>query len=345
MGLVNAIDSSGNEIWAGVNEAGFAIMNSASYNLKAAKDTTKLKDREGLLMKLALKICRNLSDFETLLDTLPKPLGVESNFGVIDASGGAAYYETDNYHYTKLDVNDPRVAPSGYLIHTNYSFTGRINEGYGYIRFQMAQNLFQKAVASNQLTPEFILQQVSRSLKHGLTGVDLTQSKQDFAILRDYIPRRSSVSVILIKGVKAGENPARTVMWAMPGFPLTSVAMPLWVANMDDLPAILLPGPDHRAPLCQAALQLKKQCFPIRRGSGPNYLNLPVVWNAAGTGILQKILSFEKQLFEQTTSFTKKFAKDNNSISANKLKDFYRKLEKQVIKFYRRNFKINLEEQ
>ena len=34
IGLVNSVDSLGNEVWAGFNSAGFAIMNAASYNLK-----------------------------------------------------------------------------------------------------------------------------------------------------------------------------------------------------------------------------------------------------------------------------------------------------------------------
>ncbi len=93
--LCNAGDSTLSEAWMGMNEAGFAIMNTASYNL--APDTAAYKDREGAVMALALKKCRSLSDFETLLDTLPKPMGVQANFGLIDASGQGAYYETDDY--------------------------------------------------------------------------------------------------------------------------------------------------------------------------------------------------------------------------------------------------------
>ena len=55
----------------------------------------------------------------------------EANFGVIDAQGGAAYYETTNFSFTKIDANDPVVAPFGYLIRTNYSFTGTADDGYG----------------------------------------------------------------------------------------------------------------------------------------------------------------------------------------------------------------------
>ena len=143
MGLVNSEDINNKEVWCGFNEFGFGIMNSASYNLKV-NDTTKISDLEGIIMKMALEQCKTLEDFEKMLNDLPKPLGVEANFGVIDANGGAAYYETDNFKFIKFDVNDPAVAPNGYLIRTNFSISGQENKGYGYIRYQTASEIFSK---------------------------------------------------------------------------------------------------------------------------------------------------------------------------------------------------------
>jgi len=347
IGLVNAKDTEGKEIWAGSNSAGFAIMNSASYNLKPAADSTKIKDREGELMKLALRNCRTLSDFERLLDTLPKPLGVESNFGVIDAEGGAAYYETDNFGYKKLDVNDPKIAPFGYLIHTNFSFTGRPDDGYGYIRYQAAEELFRKAAAANQLDARFILQRVSRSLKHALTGRDLTQNPPlsggefRFVTFRDFIPRRSTVSVVLVQGVKPGQNPDQTVLWTILGFPLTSVAFPLWVSAGNSLPAILTADASRTAPLCRASLKLKERCFPIKRGSGPNYLNLAAVLNRDGSGILQQILPFEEQIIQQAQKMIRLF--EERGVREGEVKKFYRDTEIRIKDFMRARFKVNLE--
>ena len=85
-------------------------------------------------MAIALGKCRTVDDFACLLDTLPKPLGVEANFGVIDAYGNAAYFETDNWRYARFDVGD-------YLIRTNYSDSGRKGEGYGYVRRLTAEHL------------------------------------------------------------------------------------------------------------------------------------------------------------------------------------------------------------
>ena len=79
-GLVNSKDKTGKSIWIGYNSAGFAIMNSASYNLN--NDTIKQTGTEGRLMKRALQTCATVDDFEKLLHTLPMPIRLEANFGV-----------------------------------------------------------------------------------------------------------------------------------------------------------------------------------------------------------------------------------------------------------------------
>lgn len=135
-GFLALVDSpsKGGVAWSGSNNAGFSIINTASYNLKDDDVPSSMMDREGELMYKALGVCKNLKDFEYFLDTLSRPMGVEGNFGVIDAEGGAAYYEVNNHKWNKLDVNDPEVAPNGYFIVTNFSYTGREDEGMGYIR-------------------------------------------------------------------------------------------------------------------------------------------------------------------------------------------------------------------
>ena len=104
IGLVNST-SPNNEVWTGTNEAGFAIMNTAAYNFREDSLPDVQMDREGELMYKALSTCVTTADFEQLLDSCSKPMGVEANFGVIDAHGGAAYYEVNNFRWVKYDVN------------------------------------------------------------------------------------------------------------------------------------------------------------------------------------------------------------------------------------------------
>ena len=305
IGLVNAPDSLGSEVWAGTNSAGFAIMNSASYNLNES-DTTSIKDREGELMKLALQTCETVNDFQILLDALPKPLGVEANFGVIDAMGGAAYFETSNFDFVKIDANDPMTAPFGYVIRTNYSFARDQDKGYGYIRYATAEDLFYQATAENNLSYRFLLQDVSRCLKHSLTGTDLTENipKSEetpfFVHFQDYIPRHSSASTVVVQGIRENESPDRTTMWTILGFQLCSVAVPTWVAAGPELPTVLTADEGFTAPLCDWALELKKRCCPIERGSGSKYINLSALFNEEKTGILQTILPVEKEILLYT---------------------------------------------
>ena len=203
IGIVNSVDTLGNEVWGGHNSAGFAIMNSASYNLNP--DTKEDKpELEGVVMKLALQKCRTLKDFETLLDTLPKPMYLSANFGVIDTEGGAAYYETGDYGYTKFDANETE---SGYLIRTNYSCSGDRTRDMGVSRDIEATQLFAELYESDSLSYRSIHKKISRSLRHGITGVDLydqmpkNADKPHYVPFRDFIPCYSTSSSIVIEGV------------------------------------------------------------------------------------------------------------------------------------------------
>ena len=342
IGLVNSADEEGSEVWGGTNSTGFAIMNSASYNLKV-NDDTKLQDQEGVLMKKALQQCATLVDFEKLLNELPKPLGVEANFGVIDANGGAAYYETTNFEFRKFDVNDPKIAPYGYLVRTNHSISGIPNKGYGYIRYQQAENLFYNGAAMDQLNAEYIINHVTRDLHHALTGIDLTANSEPAENLRfmnfeDFIPRYSSVADVLVQGVKPGENPDNTLFWSILGFQLTSVAVPVWVKGGKDLPTLLVADETGNAPLCDKALKLKALCFPINRGSGSKYINISVLFNSDGTGIMQHLKPVEQKIIQLTNQKTAQWEKDG--ISEKQVQSFYKWIDDYVTESYHRLFGI-----
>ena len=181
IGLVNTVDRNGTEVWAGTNSAGFSIMNAALYDVNLDYNGN-YKDREGIVMKMALQQCASLEDFEKFLNELPKPLGVAANFGVIDAQGGAAYYETDNNGFVKFDANDPKVAPNGYLIRTNHAFTGENGKGYGYIRYENAHDLFARAFATNNLNYKTIITEFSRSFYHSLLKTDYRDFTKDYTL-------------------------------------------------------------------------------------------------------------------------------------------------------------------
>ena len=91
IGLLDTKDTEGRVVWAGMNSTGFAIMNSSSYNLNPTEMEPEKRDEEGVVMKSALQTCETVDDFEKLLQSLKHPMGLDCNFGVIDAKGNAAY--------------------------------------------------------------------------------------------------------------------------------------------------------------------------------------------------------------------------------------------------------------
>jgi hypothetical protein len=294
VGLVNGVDTIANEVWAGYNISGFAIMNTASYNLK--NDTSSLSDREGVVMKQALGECRAVEDFARLLDSLPRPIGVEANFGVVDALGGAAYFEVNNYEVFRYDVKD---SPDGYLLRTNYSVSGRPNEGYGYIRYDNAARLFSRAASERSITPEWITGICSRSFYHTLLGRDFTTDT--WVVDQDFIPRRSTSASVVIEGVKSGESPVFTTMWTMLGYPPCSVVLPVWIGCEYGVPTLLQGSEDSvRSPLCEWSNRLKNKVFSLERGSGPHYLHMALLYNPESNGYAQRLLLLEKEIYAES---------------------------------------------
>ncbi|MFA8436961.1 MAG: hypothetical protein ACEPOZ_20840 [Marinifilaceae bacterium] len=343
VGLINSDDADGKQVWGGNNDTGFAIMNSASFNLREDKNAT-FKDQEGIIMKKSLQTCRTLEDFEQLLKNLKKPMGLEANFGVIDAQGGAAYYETSDTGFVKFDANDKKFAPNGYIIRANYSNTGRVNEGYGFIRFMNAEKLFFDAAGTNQLTPDFLLRHMCRSLSNELTKTDVMDFKNfheyqdNFYVVKDCINRYISTSSFVIQGVKEKEDPRLTTMWTLLGFPLSSVTVPTWAIKKAGMPEVMIGKKDSNSELCEKTLALKEKFFPVIRGAGEDYMNTTAAYNADHTGIIQKLEPVEKQVLNVTHKHLNNWRK--KGIRPEEVKTYYKELDKMVRTNYKELFNL-----
>ena len=343
VGLVNSEDVVGEQVWGGANSTGFSIMNSASFNVNM-DDTTSKSDLEGFIMKQALQECATLEDFEQLLTNLAKPMGLASHFGVIDAKGGAAFYEVNNYTFTKFDANSTAEAPNGYILRTNFSFTGKKDVGYGFIRFQTAQNIFYQAEAMGQLNYQTIIQDFSRCFKHAVLNKDFKEEfknvpeGQHFINSGDFITRYGSSSAILIQGVKAGEPSDLTTVWATVGFPNTCITLPVWVRGGKNLPKLLVEDASGNAPLNAMSLELKDQCYPIKRASGTNYLQVSKLINSERTGIVQKIEVIEKIIFLRTEEHLNKWREGKSN--EKEIADFYNWLDEFVSRTYFNEFGV-----
>ena len=281
MGLVNAPSLDG-EVWAGMNEAGLCIMNTASYNLREDQLDCQM-DREGEFMYHVLGQCATLQEFEAWIDTYPQPWGVEANFGIIDAQGGAAYYEINNHRWIKYDVNEEA---NGYRVVTNFSFAGRYEDYEGWERYQTASAIMQEKFSREiEMTAIDAINLFSRKYRHEVLGVNYYQENAPkYIIDQDYIPRRITSAVICFQGVKAGSDPKYSVMWSALGYPACAVAIPL-LMNSSSLPAYMLArnmkakkGEALHCEMCDASLQIKDQwAFPMHISNGKRYVALQTI--------------------------------------------------------------------
>ena len=293
--LFDAHDLQDTAAWMGFNEAGFAIMNTASYNLNG-NDGVKNMDREGELMRYALERCKTVDDFENLLKTLPKPLGVEANFGVIDAQGNGAYFETGNYKYVKFDLAD---ATSGILMRTNYSYSGEKDKGMGYVREKNEKHLLEPHILAQDITPAVFTEELSRTFYNSLIGKDYTRSGDNWIVDQDFIPRRISSASVVIEGVLPSESPLLTTMWIALGYPPCAEVYPVWVGEDGVAPELTGTTAENHSVQCDKVNKRKAEVFPVVRGNGKQYLNLSKLYNNEGTGYCQTLTLKNRQAYKR----------------------------------------------
>lgn len=285
--LFNAADKKCEQAWIGINKAGFAVMNTASYNLKDDKVPDSKMDREGYIMSIALQHCKSVDDFAELLDRLPKPLGVEANFGVIDTAGNGAYFECDNYKYRRFDLADE---PDGYMVRTNYSHSGRPGEGYGQIRERNAIHLLEPFVKSGDIEPYIFTDILSCSFYHDLYGCDMSQQGKRYLVDQDFIPRFTTTATVAIED---------GVMWTAIGYPPVAEVFPVWCDPSGVHPDLEGTSVNGTCAAGNRAMERKKQVFCVKDGNRTRYVDLNLLINDKGTGYLQTLRQQNRNKYER----------------------------------------------
>ena len=239
-------------IWMGVNEAGFCIENSVSSDMRGDGPAHGLGN--GSFMKNALETCATVADFEKLLQETDRTgRSTTANYGVIDAEGGAMLFETGPTSHVKFDANDPRVAPHGYIVRSNFATTARglpanptpaqLTEIYSADRFCRACSLMESCRdEQQQISLKYLLRNCARDVAdaagHAVPGTvnAPTGTLPPLLLTDNTISRTTTVSAAVFHGVKPGENPALTTMWVILGDPKFSIAVPCWAsAEVDDM--------------------------------------------------------------------------------------------------------------
>jgi hypothetical protein len=230
----NCYRSDTTRIYMGVNDPGFAIMNSDSYNLD---DSLWRGVDDGTLMRLALETCATLADFEHLLDSTNVTGRYDCwNFGCLDATGVSALYECANNRYWKFDPDDPATRTPGFVARANFSLMGNHNLS-GFDRFKRATDLIERHANEAPLDVKFVLGQMARDMANVFDNpyplpyhrVQLDGPPGYIYNFGCTIANRSTTSAVVIRGVRGTENASLTTMFALLGPPVLSVAFPLWV--------------------------------------------------------------------------------------------------------------------
>ena len=295
--FVSVVNAGGTYSWMGVNEKGFAILNSFSGDLSAAGSGLT----NGLLMKTVLGVCATVADFQHFLDsTNVRGRKTQANFGVIDATGAAAIFETGGTFYRKFDAADSAQVPSGALVRTNFSVTGGGDSGIE--RYNRSKKLIGDFVSGDSLTFRTIMRYQMRDFSDfdsepvPVPFPRRWKSDRPFGYIYTGVSicRSSSVSAAVIHGVLPGEDPRFTTMWAILGQPASSIAVPYW-------PVAETPPESNgnsTAPLCDEANKIKSLLFDYLPNTA--YIDSYKLRDENGNGLWARTFPAEDSIFTAT---------------------------------------------
>jgi hypothetical protein len=305
LALIDADDSAGRAAWGGVNAAGFAIANSASYNLP--QPTGELAEQEGVVMAEALRTCRTVDDLEQMIIRRQgKRLGVRTNLFAIDATGAAAIIETHNHGYKRYDAAS---VPGFRMANTNFSRSGGEDAGAGYLRFDRESQILD-TLGAGTIDAATVFRLLARDLGHPLVKHPPREEWKRLPATPPYwihsnytIDRPSTASAVVVEGVPPGQDPMYTTLWVALGEPVTTIAVPLWFAAGAP-PDEVWQGKD--APIASEAFRLKDVLRPLKTKERDEYLDVTRLDNASGTGWLPTLLDAERAIIAETEAFLKK---------------------------------------
>lgn len=282
--LYNDGDSLLREAWMGMNDQGFAIMNTAVYDLHPYY---MHEDGEGLVMAMALRHCSSVDDFESMLRAMyaegPATIGINANFGVMDARGGLAFIEADDYGCTRFDAAD------SVLVRANFSFTAIRDNAKGKARYATACRVLGTEGEARRVTPLTFTESLSRSFWQSDERRDYISADGWVPANHDFIPRTLSTASIVIEGGDA----EKMTMWAELGYPPCAV---IHKATITQVPDELRPtAPGWKSTACLEANALRDEVMRIG-ADGKAEVCMPAL-----RPIMERCSELNRQTLKQTT--------------------------------------------
>jgi hypothetical protein len=209
--------------YCGINEEGFAILNTVSENL--TKSPT-ISQGPGAIFNMAraLRECATVEEFEKWLTLSNGKRPYVTNFAVGDASGALAYFEVWGESFKRYDVSERK---EGFDIRSNFSYAGNMeNPGPSVPRYEIAKRQMEKK--SSHSPYDFYHYSRNFILRDGAKALD---ADGVFVCNDITIPRYMSVASAVMVCDK--DNPR---MLAMVGHPVVGVPVPVYVKAKTAIP-------------------------------------------------------------------------------------------------------------
>ncbi len=229
----------------GVNENGFAILNSQSGDLEGGNSGYGNTS----FMWAALGKCLSLVDLEYFLDsTNVTGRRTTANFAALDSTGAVAIYEASATQYWKFDANNTSIAPEGYIIRANFSINGGGSEGID--RYNRSFKIIADFYNGDSLNYKSILRYQMRDFSDWdsnpipipFSGQWVLDVPFGYIYSENSICRSSSLSSAVIHGVLPDESAKLSTMWELLGQPAATIAVPYWPVGKSPVLAYNLPS-------------------------------------------------------------------------------------------------------
>lgn len=255
-----AVTNAGSTLpWGGLNEAGFAIINTLTKDMAGEGRGPG----NGSFMREALRWCRTVEDFEAQLERTAGRRSTVATFSVIDANGRGVTFEVGPDRHVAFDAADPAVAgascAAGVVVRSNFTYTAQ-GLAPGDRAGEIATKSYRRYARAGELLGGGDKIGLSYMFETVMRDQANQQPAEGTALIdtRETISRRTSVCGILIQGVRPGEDPRLSTMWVMLGEPTLGVAVPAW-ATMERTSEIV--DGAKTSPLCDAAGALRDRLY------------------------------------------------------------------------------------
>lgn len=210
--------------YCGINETGFAILNTVSENLRVNPAVPQTGVQAITYMNSALSRCATVEEFEEVLRQTNGKRPYVTNFAAGDASGALAFFEVWSDGYKRYDVKDRE---EGFDVRSNYSHAGdMVNPGPSVPRYDITM----RNMRGKRLHKPHDFIEYARDFQNG-DGVDVIEAPGSFVCNDLTVPRYFSVADMV--AICDKDNPRMLVVI---GHPLSGVAVPVYVKAKGAIP-------------------------------------------------------------------------------------------------------------